>query len=96
MADYFPGLQGKLRFGDRQVTHRQSSSVIGAVLGPAYGLANKVVRVGQGIREPTQSTVHTLRQMMLYNNVAYLSRVFTGLEHGVNNLFNIPKRRKSK
>jgi len=78
------------------VRPHQPTDMVMAALGPAASMAKNMAKIAAGLLDPTQSTVHAIRQMAAYNQVFYLSRLFTAVEHGANSLFNVPKSRKSK
>lgn len=87
-----PGAADFVTFGG-QATTRRPTSLMGAVAGPTFDLAERLSSVLQGLDEPTQSTLHQLRLMSAYQNVFYLRWLFDRIEDAGGSTLNLPERR---
>lgn len=95
IGEQLPLLNDLAIFGGEGRNSRRASSLMGAVVGPSYDLAERLAAVAQGLDSPTQSTLHNARTALVpYQNVFYLRRLFDAMEQGTADLFNIPERRE--
>lgn len=94
IGEQIPGLNDWMIFGANESRASRPSSILGAVLGPSYDLAEKLAGVAQGLHDPTQATLHQARLAMVpYQNVFYLRGLLTKLEEGLSSTLGIPERR---
>lgn len=70
---------------------------LGNLLGPSARIVGNITDITGAIStgEFSQSQSRTMRRMLPYQNVWYLSRLFDEAEDGVNQAFNIPAKRRS-
>jgi len=94
IGEQIPGLNDWAIFGANESQTRRAGSLLGAVLGPSYDLAERLATVAQNIHDPTASTVHTARTAMVpYQNVVYLRKLLDSMEESLTNTLGIPDRR---
>jgi len=75
-----PAVRPYLQFSDRGSERRLSSGLEGAVLGPSYTTARRGFKLASELDDPTQSTAHTTRQLVPYNQVFYMRWLFDKIE----------------
>ncbi len=93
VGEQIPVLNDLAIFGGEFRATRRANSIIGQALGPSSDLAERSIGILQSLDSPTQSTIHTARTLAPYQNVFYWRRLFSALEEGVNETFDIPERR---
>ena len=95
VGEQIPALNDWAIFGGEGRNSRRASSILGAVMGPSYGLAERLASVVQGLDSPTQSTLHNARVTMVpYQNVCYLRRLLDVMEKNLGEALDIPRRRQ--
>jgi hypothetical protein len=96
IGEQIPGLSDWAIFGGEDRTTRRSTSLMGAIFGPSYDLAEKLGTVAMGLDSPTQSTLHTARTALVpYQNHFLFARAIDALEGTIADVFNVPERRDS-
>ena len=90
MADKLPGTPTVFSEG---FASRSGQGAVGQVLGPSFGLLEEGFKLLSGIDDPTQSTVHTARKLLPYQNVFWARGAYTEAEDIFNSTFNVPERR---
>jgi hypothetical protein len=75
-----PATRPYLQFSDRGSERRLSSGLVGAVAGPSYTTINRGAKFVSELDDPTQSTVHTARQLTPYNQIFYARWLFDKIE----------------
>jgi hypothetical protein len=94
IGEQIPGLNDWAIFGANETQSRRAGSLLGAVLGPSYDLAERLATIAQGLHDPTQSTVHQARTALVpYQNVVYLRQLLDVLEENLSSSLGIPERR---
>lgn len=94
IGEQIPGLNDWAVFGGEGRPSRRADSVLGAVLGPSYDLAEKLVTVAQGLSEPTQSTLSTARTAIVpYQNVFFFRQLLDKMEETLGDALDLPERR---
>lgn len=81
-------------FSGGRSTRRGGDDLVEAILGPSFDFAKTSADVITGIHEPTESTIHKMRQLLPWQNVSYLARLFEAAEGTTNRTFNIPETRQ--
>ena len=73
-----------------------SRSVVGGLLGPTFGTASDAIEMAgsAAARDWTAADTNKARQMIPYQNLFYIRRLFNGLEEGANDVAGIPQRQK--
>jgi hypothetical protein len=95
VGEQIPALNDWAIFGGEGRNSRRATSILGAAMGPSYGLAERLVSVVQGLDSPTQSTLHNARVTMVpYQNVFYIRRLLDRMEKGLGNALRIPETRQ--
>lgn len=89
------GKVGLSRITGQQASRYKSRDKIGAALGPTVDLFDKATSTLSNLStgELSQSDIHNIRQMLPFQNLFYIRSLFDALESGVNETFNIPKRK---
>jgi hypothetical protein len=91
------GLRPALGLVDPKHQKYDESQAASAVLGPTYSTVfSTFLPLMNDAREGTfnQKDLHELRQMLPYQNLFYMRKLFDTAEEGVNNSLNIPKKHK--
>ena len=92
IGEQIPALNDYAVFGGEGRNSRRAGSVLGAVFGPSYDMAERLATIAQSLDAPTQSTLHQARVAMVpYQNVFYLRRLLDIVEDGAGSY--LPERR---
>jgi len=89
IAQRIPMLQKYASFSGTRSSRREGGNLVSELLGPTYDLLTKGSNVIAGVDEPTKQTLHTLRQMLPFQNLWYLRRLLTKIEESS----GLPERR---
>ena len=93
IGENVPWLAETKMFGGGTARTRRPTSLMGAVAGPTFDLAERMATTVQNLDNPTASTLHTARTMMAYQNVFYIRWLFDQLEEATVSAANLPERR---
>lgn len=93
MGEQVPGLNDYEIFGGGDPTSRQIGSLREALAGPTAGLTKDLENFIMGLDDPTQSTLHSARKMVPYQNVFYFRRILDQMEQSLADVFGLPERR---
>lgn len=93
MGEQVPGLNDYEIFGGGDPTSRQIGSLREALIGPTAGLTKDLENFIMGLDNPTQSTLHSARKMIPYQNVFYFRRMLDQMEETLADAFGLPERR---
>jgi len=84
IGEQIPALNDYAVFGGEGRNSRRAGSVLGAVFGPSYDMAERLATIAQSLDSPTQSTLHQARVAMVpYQNVFYIRRLLDQVEDGL-------------
>lgn len=92
IAERLPLTAPYANFSGEQTTRRAGASLVEAVLGPSFDTANTAASVLAGIDDPTKSTVAQFFNLLPFNNVFYLRRLFDMAEEEASS--GLPERRQ--
>lgn len=86
-------------FSGGRTTRRGGDNLMDALLGPSFDFANTAADVVTGIDDPTQSTVHSARKLLPYQNttgpIPYLFQLRSAYDMVEKaNTFNLPETRR--
>jgi hypothetical protein len=94
IGEQIPGISEMAIFGAQEGRSQRANSLLGAILGPSYGTAEKLATVLQGMNDPTQATFKAARSAMVpYQNVFYLRGLLDKMQNSLFDTFDIPERR---
>ena len=83
VAEKVPGTVGQVAtLGSGQTSRAGSTGPVEAALGPSFGAVRDLSQVVQGFLsgDPTGGDIHSLRKLLPYNNLWWLSRAFNRVE----------------
>ena len=94
LGEQIPGINDWALFGANESRSQRAGSLLGAVFGPSYSLAEKLATVVQGMDDPTQATYKAARtSMVAYQNVFYFRRLLDLMMEGMFDVLDVPEKR---
>jgi len=96
IGQQLPGAQNYVQFGTRWDSRGTPTGLMGALAGPSWDTAKRFSKLVQDMNNPTQSTIHTLRTVMPYQNVWYLRGGLNGAEAVAASFFPAQRKRAKK
>ena len=93
IGENVPALQQMKIFGGQTARTRRPTSLMSAIAGPSFDLAERVSGVVMGLDDPTQSTLHQARTLTAYQNVFYIRWLFDQVEKAAGETLNLPEKR---
>lgn len=94
VAQALPLTEKYASFSGEQQTRRGGDSFMDATMGPTLDLVSRATRVASQVDDPTQSTLHTMRTLMPFQNLFYLRQLFDHVEESTGEFFRLPERRQ--
>ena len=94
LGEQIPGINDWALFGANESRSQRAGSLLGAIFGPSYSLAEKLATVVQGMDDPTQATYKAARtSMVAYQNVFYFRRLLDLMMEGMFDVLDVPEKR---
>ena len=87
-----PGTSPYATISGEHLTSRQGSNVTGLALGPSFGKLETLSKLLSNIDDPTESTAHDARKLIMLQNHLLLRRGFTAVEQSL----GLQKKRSEK
>lgn len=80
IAERIPLTSKFATFSGRATTNRAGDSLVEAIAGPSFDMADRGAQIVMGLDQPTQSTLHALRTLVPFQNMFYLRQAFDVIE----------------
>lgn len=91
IAQRIPAIKDYASFSGGRTSRREGGDLVDATMGPSMDLLEKAFNVAVGVDEPTKSTLHSIRQMLPFQNLFYFRQILDAVEQAAGT--NLPERR---
>lgn len=92
VAQRIPAVNQYASFSGTRATRREGGDLTESILGPTFDAFEKLNTVIMGADDPTQHTLHTLRQLLPFQNLLLIRQLWDMLEAEV----DLPEKRDNK